>query len=352
MSAKVAVLAVATPQGEQGGAERFYQGLRSALERAGVQAEIVTEVSDESNFEAIKRSYLQIYDLDLLAYDGVISTKAPAYVVKHPNHVCYLQHTMRVFYDLFDVQFPRPTRAVLSQRELIHRLDTAALQPPRTRHIFVISHEVRNRLLRFNSLDAKVLYQASTLSGFRTGDYRYLFMPGRLNRWKRVDLIIKAMRFVRSEVPLLIAGVGEEENRLHRLSAGDDRIRFLGQISDGELLSMYADALAVPFVPLYEDFGLITLEAFHSGKPVITCRDSGEPARLVRDGENGFVRDPDPRAIAACVDYLAEHPEEAAAMGRCGAESVAHLSWDRVAAELLLALDLKPGRVGNRTQAA
>lgn len=348
MSARVAVLAVAAPQGEQGGAERFYQGLRGALERAGVQAEIVTEISDESNFEAIKESYLRFYDLDLLVYDGVISTKAPAYVIRHPNHVCYLQHTMRVFYDMFEVEFPRSNRELLAQRELIQQLDTAALQSPRTRRIFVIGHEVKDRLRRFNGLDAEVLYQAPTLKGFRAGAYRYVFMPGRLHRWKRVDLLIEAMRWVRVPVEVLISGTGEDEQRFKVLAAGDERIRFLGRISDEELLALYADALVVPFVPCHEDFGLVTLEAFHSGKPVITCRDSGEPARLVRDGETGFVCDPDPRAIAACIDYLAEHPEEAAAMGRRGAESVAHISWDRVAAELLAALDLKPLATGAR----
>jgi glycosyltransferase involved in cell wall biosynthesis len=290
--------------------------------------------------------------MDLSAYDGVISTKAPAYAIRHPNHVCYLQHTMRVFYDLFNLRFPRPTREVLNQRELIHRLDTAALQPPCTRRLFVISQEVQSRLLRFNDLKAKVLFQASTLSGFRTGDYRYLFMPGRLNRWKRVDLVIQAMQFVRSRVPLLITGTGEEEDQLRRLAAGDQRIRWLGWVSDEELLSLYADALAVPFVPLYEDFGLIILEAFHSGKPVITCWDSGEPARLIRDGQTGSVCDPDPHAIAACIDYLAAHPEEAAARGRRGAESVAHLSWDRVAADLLAALDLTPGVSSDRIRLA
>jgi len=38
---------------------------------------------------------------------GVISTKAPGYMIRHRNHICYLQHTMRVFYDMFDVEFPK-----------------------------------------------------------------------------------------------------------------------------------------------------------------------------------------------------------------------------------------------------
>lgn len=106
MSKKVAVLATASPSGEAGGAERFYEGLCGALREKGVDASVVPVVADESNFESILRSYLRFYELDLSQYDGVISTKAPGYVVRHPNHICYLQHTMRVFYDMFDVEFP------------------------------------------------------------------------------------------------------------------------------------------------------------------------------------------------------------------------------------------------------
>ena len=95
--ARIAVLATGSVSGEKGGAEQFYTGLRDALIRAGADASIHWEVSDESNFEAVKQSYLRFYDSDLTGYDGVISTKAPGYMIRHRNHVCYLQHTMRVY---------------------------------------------------------------------------------------------------------------------------------------------------------------------------------------------------------------------------------------------------------------
>jgi glycosyltransferase involved in cell wall biosynthesis len=335
---RVAVLAAASHSGEAGGAERFYAGLRDALQGQGAAAEIVPVINDESNFEAIEETYLRYYDLDLSAYDGVISTKAPGYVVRHPNHVCYLQHTMRVFYDMFDAEFPRANAALHAQRRLIHQLDTAALRSPRTRARFVISHEVRDRMLRYNGLDSEVLYQASTLAGLRAGRYEYVFLPGRLHRWKRVQLAVAAFGHVRAPVRLLISGTGEDEAELRRSAAGDSRIQFLGRVSDAELTALYADALVVPFLPVREDFGLVTLEAFLSRKPVITCRDSGEPARLVRDGVTGFVCAPKPREIAGRIDALAADPALAKRMGEAGAESVRDVRWDNVATTLLAAL--------------
>jgi glycosyltransferase involved in cell wall biosynthesis len=335
---RIAVLATVPPSREQGGAERFYLGLRDALRTRGADAEIVEVVSDEHDFAAVKRSYLRCYDLDLRSFDGVISTKAPGYMVRHPRHVCYLQHTMRVFYDMFEREFPDATPGLLEQRRLIQTLDTAALASPRIKQRFVIGHQVRARLLAMNGLEAEVLYQASTLNGFKTCAFDYLFMPGRLHRWKRVDLVIRAMRHVEAPLKLLISGTGEDEAALRTLAAGDPRIVFLGRVSDAELLDLYADALAVAFVPVEEDFGLVTLEAFSSRKPVITCTDSGEPARIVRNRESGWVSPPDEREIAARIEALWRDRRLARAMGERGAASIAHISWDATASRLLEAL--------------
>lgn len=344
---RIAVLATASAQGELGGAERFYLGLRDALADAGMVAEILPVTSDESDFSTVLRSYLRFYELDLRRFDGVISTKAPAYLVRHPRHVCYLQHTLRVFYDMFEREFPEPTLEQMRQRRLIRELDTAALANGRLRGRFVIGRQVRERLLAANGLDAEVLYQGSTLAGCRTGRFEHLFLPGRLHRWKRVGLVIEAMRHVTAPVPLLIVGTGEDEGDMRRQAAGDPRIRFLGRVSDARLAELYADALAVAFVPELEDFGLVTLEAFQSGKPVLTCTDSGEPARIVRDGASGWVCPPEPAALARRIDALWRNREAARAMGAAGRASIAHITWQATAERLLEALDF--GATGSRS---
>lgn len=339
--ARIAVLATASATGDRGGAERFYLGLRDALCRQGADAELVEVVSDEADFDAIKRSYLRFYDLDLGRFEGVISTKAPGHVVRHPRHVCYLQHTMRVFYDMFEREFPEPWPELFAQRALIQRLDTAALRRLGPGRRFVIGEQVRERLRVMNGLDAEVLYQASTLPGCHEGPFRHLLLPGRLHRWKRVDLAIAAMRHVQAPVPLLITGTGEDEAPLRALAGDDLRIRFLGRVTDEELVALYAGALAVLFVPVSEDFGLVTLEAFRSAKPVVTCSDAGEPARLVRDGVSGFVCAAEATEIARRIDRLWGEPDLARRLGAAGRESIARVSWDATARRLLAALELE-----------
>jgi len=336
-------IAIITPEhvsGDKGGAERLYEGLRQALLSLGVTVDQLAIRSDESTFSAIQETLLRFYDLDLSRYDGVISTKTPSYCVRHPNHVCYLVHTMRVFYDMFDSEYPNPTQEKFDQRKLIQELDSGFLA--RTRKIFAIGNEVRQRLLRWNGLDAEVLHPGLQLDGFRTTGFDYVFIPSRLHRWKRIDLVVKAFRHVRAPVGLKIAGTGEDEALLKQLAHGDSRIEFLGYVSDAELIEHYANALVVPFCPIREDYGMVTIEAFRSGKPVITCEDSGEPAWFVKDGVTGFLCPPDPEIIAERIDRLYADPELGRRMGQNGKHSICHIRWDNIARSLLGALDLNP----------
>src|SRR5688572_3012041 len=99
---RIGVVTIRQQSGESGGAERFYDGLVAALRALGHDAQELALHTDESSIDGVKRSYLQAYDLDVSRYDLVISTKAPSWLVRHPRHVCWLVHTMRVFYDMFD----------------------------------------------------------------------------------------------------------------------------------------------------------------------------------------------------------------------------------------------------------
>ncbi|MGH6878866.1 MAG: glycosyltransferase family 4 protein [Rhizomicrobium sp.] len=338
MTPRIAIIASLSSSGEQGGAERFFVGLRGALLQAGLAAEIVEVYNNEADFGQIKKSYLRFYDLNLGAYDGVISAKAPSYVIRHRNHVCYLMHTIRVFYDMFESAFPHPTPEVFEQRRLIQALDTAALQRPR--RVFAIGDEVAGRLRNYNGLDATVMRHPTSLKGSHEGSFDYFFLPGRLHRWKRAELAIEAMRFVTAPIELIVAGTGEDEGRFRQLAAGDPRIRFLGRVTDEALVVLYANALAVIFTPAREDLGLVTLEAFQSAKPVITCTDSGEPARIVEDGRSGFVCRPDPAHIGASLEHLAYNADRALEMGRAGQAAIAGISWAHVAGNLRAALGL------------
>jgi glycosyltransferase involved in cell wall biosynthesis len=345
---KIGILTVHSFNGEIGGAERLFDGLYRALTERGHDAELVDIPSDEASFEGIQETYLRCYDLDVSAFEGVISTKAPTYLVRHPNHVCYLVHTIRVYYDMFGETFPDASARMLAQRSLIHRLDSLALSWPRTRRVFAIGNEVARRLQQSNGIEATVLHPPLGFDNFQPGVCGdYLFLPGRLHRWKRVDLAIEAMRFVTAPIRLVVAGSGEEQDSLKALAKGDPRISFLGRVSDEELADLYSNALGVVFVPLREDYGYVTVEAFRSGKPVITCGDSGEAAMLVENEKTGLVVSPDPASLGEAFHRLARDRQFAIALGAAALVRETKIRWDSVVPALVDALELARGGVIN-----
>jgi glycosyltransferase involved in cell wall biosynthesis len=121
----------------------------------------------------------------------------------------------------------------------------------------------------------------------------------------------------------------------HRLR---DRVELIGRhISETEKIDLIARSLALVYVPFKEDYGYVTLEGFHAGKPVITCSDSGGPTELVQHEVNGLIAEPSPQALAGAIDRLASDRELARTLGRAAARRPDELgiSWDTVVETLL-----------------
>lgn len=157
------------------------------------------------------------------------------------------------------------------------------------------------------------------------------FTASRLDKPKRIDLIINAFRSIpERHATLEIAGDGPERSSLEQLAGTDHRIHFLGRITEDELATSYATATAVVFVPDREDFGYISLEAIRSGTPVITTSDSGGAKELLDDGVGGVVVEPTAKAIAAAMEHLADHPTERWMLGLNGQRRARHVDWSEL----------------------
>ena len=331
---RVAVLTSGPSTGELGGAQRFYDGLMDGLLDIGCRAELISVPADEPSFDAIVQNYERVQSLDLSHFDAVISSKAPSYAVNHPCHVVFHNHTIRVFYDMFATRFPHPTLEERVQRARLFELDFQAFS--KVKAIFCQGHETANRLYRWLGLRSEVLHAPIGIKGLKCGETgAYFFLPGRLHPWKRVDLAIDAVKQSALQLRLIISGAGEAESELKRSAGKDSRIVFVGRVNDDELIELYANALAVAFVPLREDYGYVTLEAFASGKAVVTCRDSGEPTHFVKNGETGLLCEPNPESLREALEWLFTHREHARQMGQRGAALVAEMSWSKVASRLV-----------------
>lgn len=376
---KVAIVAPSPSPYTPGGAEAVWRGLERALgERHEV--EVIKLPYPERTLPEVIAGYRAFSRLDLDHFDLVVSGKYPAWMVSHRRHVVYLLHPLRGLYDSYplfglttdpDRSEPHVARVLQAfgslhsagslarafdawdealaalgadhpslahpgplGRQLVRELDAYALRAGAIAHYAAISRTVANRADYFPpGVVAEVAYPPSDLSGLRGAPGEFFFTASRHDAPKRLDLLVEGMRHYAGALPLLIAGSGPETERLRSLARGDSRVRLVGRLSAEELVDHYARSVGVPFVPHEEDLGLITLEALASGKPVLTCRDSGGPLEFVRDGENGVVVDPDPSAVGDGLRRLAELAAGPHAAARARA-SVAGVSWSAVASVL------------------
>ena len=110
-----------------------------------------------------------------------------------------------------------------------------------------------------------------------------------------------------------------------------------GFVSEDEMIELYAGALGVCYLPFDEDYGYVTLEGMLSAKPVVVPSDGGGATEFVEHGREGFVTEPEPRAVAECLDALYTDRETARRMGERGREKLLslNLSWRNVVEKII-----------------
>jgi len=321
-----------------GGAEWHVEALHRELLARGFEAEVAQLPFQWTPRSAVLRSALAWRLLDLTESNGVpidlvIGTRFPSYVVRHPNKVVWLFHQFRPAYDLHESGVDGFAPSEEDVRQHVIELDTQSLME--CRQIYTTSLNNARRLERFNGLTADVLrLPLLDPETWRCDAYEpFVLSAGRLEVLKRPELLVRAAQHMPEGLRVVIVGRGPLEAQLkglaERLGVGG-RVEFRGHVSEDELKRLYATCGAVFYAPYDEDYGLVTLEAFHCRKPVVTSTDAGGPLEFVRHGETGLVSQPEPEAIAKCIVTLLEDPSLAQEMGRRGHETVRHIGWDEV----------------------
>jgi glycosyltransferase involved in cell wall biosynthesis len=219
-------------------------------------------------------------------------------------------------------------------RQKLIKMDTETLKS--YKKVYTNSKNTAQRLKKFNHIDSTPLYHPPKLAGkyFNRNPGNYILSVGRLDPLKRIDILIRCLRFCDSRIRCKIAGIGPELKSLKKIAEEygvSDRIDFLGFVSDEELLELYAESAFVFFAPKDEDYGYITLEAFLSKKAVLTAQDAGGPLEFVENGINGIViNSPDDREVAKHVQSLFFDKERCRSYGINGYQKVKDICWDDV----------------------
>jgi len=381
---KIALLGPSPVPYTIGGVENLMWGLYETINnKTSHQAELIKLPSRENDFWNLIDSYYSFYKLDLSHFDKIICLKYPTWMIKHDNCIYYVAHRLRGLYDTYNIfnlslevkkgnnyidnilnymdENPYPSsldeyfdmlfslKNYLSEipkeyfifpgpfiRLIIHYMDNYGMSIRNKSNIFAISYTVKNRKEYFpNNANVQVIYPPTTNKYFKSEGFNHIFFVSRLDGPKRIDMLIEAMKFVKGEIKLYIAGTGPKENELKTQASVDKRIVFLGFVNDNEVEDYYANSLVIPYFPYDEDYGLITIEAMMHKKPVITTNDSGGPTEFVENGQTGFCVNFDPQAIGEKIDYFIQNPNEAKRMGLKAYEKVKNITWENTVEQLL-----------------
>ena len=278
----------------RGGAEVFTDRLVVELRARGHEVDLVTLPLQTWPNERLLTSGLLWHLLDLevdaeIPADLVIATKFPSYLIRHPNKVVWLVHQFRQAYELDGTGLGQLGESFVDRsiQQRIQLVDRDALGS--ARKLFATSRNVADRLRRSAGFEAEVLPHPPQELAFRCDVYgRFVLSVSRLDRRKRVDLLLEAAKQVPG-LEIVVAGEGPDRGRLEALAEDPllrGRVRFAGQVPERELTDLYATCRAVYYAPFDEDFGMVPFEAFRCGKAGRDDDRLGWPARGRRRREN------------------------------------------------------------------
>jgi glycosyltransferase involved in cell wall biosynthesis len=340
-------IVTSSPPGIEGGHMVIARALVTAARAEGHDAHLL--VTADFGFGRNLASYRANWRAGVSTIQGrtvdqVISLRYPSYAVRHPRHLCWLNHAMREYYDLW----PRfaatlSARALVKEhvrKAIVHAADRWLL----TRHVTEVvaqSKTIQDRLAHDFGIKTDVLWPPPPPRPYRCDEYGdFIFAVSRLTPLKRLGLLVRALAEPAARhVRVAIAGEGPSRAELEELAGHlgvADRVTWLGRIDEATLVDRLARCRAVCFVPFGEDYGFVTVEAFASRKAVVTCRDSGGPAELVTHDATGLVCDPTPSSIASALAGLTDDRALAERLGQAAAAQAAAMTWRDAVKRLVL----------------
>ncbi len=165
-----------------------------------------------------------------------------------------------------------------------------------------------------------------------------IFAAGRMTQQKGMDILIDAVPLVLASYPetkFVISGTGPEKDRIvqraHEVGVTDNVV-FLETLSRGDYIDLMRsiDILALP--SRNEPFGIVALEAWAAGKPVVAT-NTGGPREFIWHDINGFLVECNAQGLAHGLGSLLADHDHCRALGRNGRVAVEdRYNWDNVAA--------------------
>ncbi len=164
-----------------------------------------------------------------------------------------------------------------------------------------------------------------------------IFAAGRMTIQKGMDMLVEAVPMVLNSYPeakFIISGSGPEKDnvvrRAHEVGAAGSII-FLETLPRWQYIDVMRAVDIVAMPSRNEPFGIVALEAWSAGKPVVGTTAGGMKEFIWHD-VNGFLVDANPGGLAHGIGSLLADHDHCRALGANGRKAVEErYNWDRVA---------------------
>lgn len=262
-------------------------------------------------------AFLKFYTCDFSDdYDFFIFSGNWAHYAAHRHHpnIWYCHTPVRAFYDMYPVFlesldfFSRQLFRIWSRIQRWFDQQSVC----KVDRIIANSKNVQGRIRRIYDRDAEVIYPPADVSRFHTVDYGDFWLAvNRIYPEKRIEVQLEVFRNLPNEKLIIVGGYAPGD---HATKYAIDLQKILppnvtlsGEVSEQELLNLYANCKGLICTAIDEDFGLTPLEAMASGKPVVAVDEGG--FRETVTPETGMLVDLSLDKIIKAVKTISRDPE-------------------------------------------
>ncbi|AAB91187.1 glycosyltransferase [Archaeoglobus fulgidus] len=235
---------------------------------------------------------------------------------RHIPNLLYCYTPPRAFYDLYGDYLKK--RNILTKPAFIlwvkfHR-KWAERMLKHIDKVVCISQNIKSRCKNFWGIDAEVIYPPVETSKFKFKCYGDFWLSvNRIYPEKRIELQLEVFKKLQDE-KLYIVGwfsKGDHAERYARkiMKIAPDNVKFLGSVSEEELIDLYSRCKGLLCTAKDEDFGLTPIEAMASGKPVIAVNEGGFKETVINE-KTGYLVNADVNEIIDAMKKVSKNPDK------------------------------------------
>ena len=239
---------------------------------------------------------LHLSEYDIIFSSGVLSR---SYIPTPEQYVINYMHSPPRW--LYDIHRERINMLKWYQPKLLAKFwcqwwRTWDLTVDRYIDKYITNSEVTQaRIKRYFGRNSEVIYPPVYTEKYKwNDDDNYFLSVSRANPEKRLDVVVSTFKNLPGE-KLFVVGSGTEKYK--NLAKGCNNIKFLSNVSETQKQILLSNCSGLISIPMNEDFGIVPIEAFASGKPVIGVKE-GFTRYQIKPYVNGlFVDSPTPLGL-------------------------------------------------------